>query len=159
MADIEANIASARGAVIDGTPEPVGYRDALRYMEARGYLRSSRYRDQRLRSDTAGLDPDVYEFVRVYQRHMENIGIPVIADVALAHRDFARWFVTGVTNAPRLRLPVGRSVSIIHAIRGRALTPVCWRVFHHVGREVAGKLGLDVEGGEGATPWLWVVEP
>lgn len=149
------------GAVVNGAPLPASYREAVRFMAHRLYLRSSRYKDQQWRADTAGLDPDVFEFWKAFQRYMANCGIPAIADVAYRSRaDEARAYVLSESDAlPGSVFNTGRAIAVAHAIYGRDLPRVCWDMYAHAGREVAQRLGLGVQWGGYVAPWQWVVDP
>lgn len=157
VSDVRLSLQVEGGAVLDGSPEPSSYREAVQWMVHRNYLRSARYKAQQWAADTAGLDPDVAEFVRVYTRHMHNIGIPVHADLAFAPRHVqARLYVLGELSATRdPRYESGRAVALCHSVRGRSLPPVCWRLFGHVGEEVANRLGLEMQWGGEREPWHW----
>lgn len=142
----------AAGAVIDGSPLPASYRDAVAYMVYRLYLRSSRYRMQWHAADEALHDADVAEFVTAFRRFCERMGVPVHAELAYGtRRDQVRRYVKG--EWPHLP---GRCVALIHSVRGRDLPPKCWDVLSHAGHEVAAKLGLKVEWGGHGAPWQWV---
>lgn len=145
------------GPVIDGAPIPLVYREAVRFLSHRNYLRSSRYKDQWWRADTSGLDPDVFEYVQGFRRQMENIGIPVVPDVVATSADAQRWFVFELEDEAPSTLTPGRSFAMRHALRGHTMPEICWRIFGHVGREVAGKLGVDVRWGGHTCPWRWDV--
>lgn len=147
-----------KGVAGDGHPLPTSYRAGMAWLQHRLYLRTGRYKSQLQRADTAALDPDAYEFVRAFQRFMANLGIPVVCDVYAAPRDEARWFITGLTQVRPSGLPPGRTVSITHAVRGRDLPPICWRIFEHSGLEVALKLGMGVQWGGLSAPWQWVCD-
>lgn len=149
-------------SVLDGAPLPVTQREAVRYLAHRLYLRSSMYRDQVHQADTAGLDPDVAEFVQAYMRFMAGLGVPVHVDVAFRSRaDHHRLFVLGHVDdlASAGRFASGRDVAIVHSVRGRSLPAICWGVFEHVGAEVGSRLGLKVQWGGHAEPWHWSVDP
>lgn len=146
------------GAVVDGAPLPTEPREAVGWMVHRLYLRTSRYREQQWRADTAGLDPDVAEFVQVFRRRAENVGIPTYADIAFRTRAHqARLYVLGQSD----ELPeqsvycTGRAFSLRHALK-HDMPAVCWQVLAHIGKEAAASLGLDVAWDE-TCPWQWVV--
>lgn len=150
------------GAVIDGAPVPLAYREAVEWLRNRLYLRTERYQSQQWAADTSGLDPDVFEFVVAFRRFMERLGIPTHADVAFVSRaDQSRLYVLG--KSPDLPANcaycTGRAFSLVHSVRGRGLPSVAWEVFHHAGCEVAAKLGLGVQWGGAAAPWQWIVDP
>lgn len=148
------------GGVIDGAPIPLTNRDAVAYMVHRLYLRSTRYRGQQWLSDTAGLDPDVFEFFSAFKRLMENLGVPVHADVAfLARPAHASAYVLGRVDEPPHAVDYAsrRAFSLVHSIRGRALPLICWDVFRHCGIEAAGKVGVEVLNSRDC-PWLWIVK-
>ena len=144
---------------IDGSPIPITQREAVRYLAHRLYLRSARYRDQTHQADTAGLDPDVAEFVQAFMRMMANIGIPTHADIAFQTRGAAAAaYVLGLQSELDL-FTTGRAFTLVHSIRGRKLPAICWGLFAHVGHEVGRKLGLGVNWGGHSAPWQWVVDP
>lgn len=131
----------------------------MRYLAHRLFLRSARYRDLCHKADTAGLDPLMAEFVQAFQRHMAGLGIPVYVDVAVIKpADAARLYVLGEAADLPSHNPyaIGRAVDIAHAVRGRDLPAICWRIFEHVGLEVASKLGIRVVWGGHSAPWQWV---
>lgn len=144
--EVKASIGEGGGGT---APLPAGYRTAVAYMADRAYLRTRQYADAGWQADTAGLDPDVSEFVRVFRRSLANIGVPAFADVS--HLKMA--YVLGQTTV----LPC-RSFSMAHCVRGRSLPKLSWSVLGHVGLEVAAKLGLKVRWGGHAAPWLWEVD-
>lgn len=148
------------GAVFDGAPLPGSYRDAVKWLTARNYLRSSRYRAQCWRANIAGLEPALAEFYTLFQRAMAKLGVPVHADVAFVSKAVqARWFVLGESADLPGQSPynTGFAVSVVHSVKGRDLPCVAWEVFAHVGREVAAKLGLGVQWGGVVAPWQWVL--
>lgn len=157
---VEEVKAEQGGAVLQGTAPPnASYREAVRYMAHRLYLRSPRYREALGRVDLSRLDPDAHEFVRGFQRMMANVGIPVLPDPLLSDRDRQRWYVLGLSESTGSVFPVRRSVALMHAIYADRLTPVCWSVFEHVGTEVARKQGLGVQWGGPTAPWQWIIDP
>lgn len=149
------------GAVIDGAPLPVTYREAVQWLSARLYLRTTGYRTLHASFPVAGLDDDVQEFVRVYQRHLANIGIPLNVDVGLrTAADAARLYVLGLTDSHHAGVfASGRAISVCHAIRGHDLPDIAWRVFRHVAVEAGSRLGLTLADPISRRPSILRIDP
>lgn len=149
--------------VSDGNPDPISYREAVRFLAHRLYLRSATYRTQRVQANVVDLCPELADFVQGFLGMMESLTIPAICDVGyLSRADEARLYVLGVIDAMSATSPhaTGRTVSLCHAVRGRNLSPMCWDVFAHVGKEVAQKRGIKgVQWGGSAAPWSWCITP
>lgn len=147
---------------LNAEPPPISYREAVRYLAHRLYLRTARYKSQLCTADTARLDPAAEEFQRAFVRHMAGIGIPAYCDVGyLTRADEVGLYVRGESDtlSPALSHASGHVVSLAHGLRGREMDKLCWEVFSHVGHEVAGRLGLGVQWGGMSAPWQWSIDP
>lgn len=152
----QAQLELDQWGALDGAPLPASYREAVRWASNRLYLRTGRYQQQAWRSEVGVLVPELQEFVAEFRKLMANIGVPTHADICSRKGEHMEY-VLGRIDRPGPECPYmeGRAVSLVHSIRGRNMPALAWDIFAHSGREVAAKLGIDVQWGGRARPWLW----
>lgn len=122
-------------------------------MAHRNYLRSSRYEYQCWLGRRVRLAPHALEFATEFVKFAHKLGIPILIGMGV------RSHMAYVMGADDPAFEAGSAVALSHAVKGQAMPAICWRVFAHVGEEVAGKLGCGVQWGGLSAPWLWNVVP
>lgn len=140
---------------------PENFRDAAAFLRRQSFLDSSRYREQQWKAYRVGADVRLLEFERVFIARLAKLGIPAFADEFVITDAAQRVrFLNGKSPHRPGESPSnhGRTVSIVHSLRGRELPAICWDLFHHVGEETAKRLGVEVNwGGPEGQPWRWEI--
>lgn len=154
---MEASLPKSRNPnpVPDGAPDPATYREAVRWLAHRLYLKSSRYQSQLWRSDAKHLSPVLAEFVQEYANYAARLGIPLHCDIATSYAERMEYVLGRIRSPEFPSVFDGTCCSVVHSVRGRDLPDVAWDVLRHLGQEVAAKLCSGVQWGGRATPWLW----
>lgn len=136
------------------TPDlPDTYREALRGLVDRDFLKSRKYREQQWRAIRAGVDPQMLLFERLLIRRMGKLGVPMFTSEAMrsAERQ-AKLKAEGrsmLANGPHMH---GMAVDIVHSIKAWDLHKRQWDLIGHVGLEIVAQEGLSIRwGGEWKT--------
>lgn len=133
-------------------PLPNRYDSALRYLRNPVFLAGARHKAQHWRADRTGAHPDILAFERAFIRRFKRLGVPMWAHcVQRSEATQRRHFVTGVTKARPGESPHnhGKAVDLVHGTRAWDIPKAAWDLIGHIGKEVAGQLGVKVVwGGE-----------
>lgn len=127
---------------------PDTYRDALRGIADREFLKTAKYRDQQWRADRKRLDPQLLLFERLLVRRMAKIGVPMFTSEAM--RSPARQAQlkadgrSQLTNGPHMS---GYAVDVVHSVHGWEIPRKAWDLVGHVGKEIMLQEGLDLTWG------------
>lgn len=138
---------------------PTKYAEAVGYLRRGTFLKTARYREQQWSANRTGAAEPLLEFERAFVKRMAALGIPVFAKTVVVPNEVqARLFVTGKSEWRAGESPHNRGVAveIVHSLRDD-LPKICWEIFHHVGKETARALGLQVEWGGPTKPGLWTL--
>lgn len=140
-------------------PDITTYPEAVKFLQDTDYLASMAFREQQWVADREGCNPTLLRWIDTVLRQCERRGIPMWArTIVVARADHRRRFVLGEVECEFGADPHnhGLAVELVHAVRGTALPPICWRLIGDLGQEFALRVDLEIEQGS-VEPQQWVV--
>lgn len=129
----------------DITP-PADFAEALRGMANKPFLKSQKYQEQQMRANRDGAHPKILAFEKTFIKRMAKLNVPVFAHcVVRTEVEQLREFLDGTSKdhpGDGIWPHNGTAVDIVHSNKAWALSDLDWKLFHHVGKEVAAQCGL-----------------
>lgn len=142
------------GGPVTVLPTDIG--GALRGLVDRAYLVSQQWQEQQWRADFIGAEPLLFLWQKAFIQRLGKVGVPAFAHNCVrssAHQE--ALFVQGVSKARGGKSPhnFGLAVDIVHSRKLWAMSALEWRIFEHIGKELALQMGVDlVWGGDWSDP-------
>lgn len=130
----------------------------LRALVDRPRLLRPEWQDQQSLAERKGAHPRLREFERLFVKRMANKhGVPLYAhNMVRTAEEQTALYVRGVTRASAGLSPHnhGLAVDIVHSVHHWDVHRHSWLMLGHIGKELAGQLGLKVVwGGDWAGLW------
>lgn len=134
---------------------PTNYRDALRGIVDREFLKTRKYRDQQWRAIRPAADPQILLFERLLVRRMLKIGVPMYATEVMRDKERQAELVkqkrSQLYDGPHMH---GMAVDVVHSLKLWDMTKMQWDLIGHVGKEIIAQEGLSIRwGGDWKTLW------
>jgi hypothetical protein len=140
------------------------FQQAKESLQAHGYFKLPKWREQQTRADRTGALDDLLLFEKAYIRRLREVGIPAFSHCIMrGDEQQLRLYQKGVSKALPGQSPhkYGCALDVIHSIHGwnlpdsdKGRESKCWEVMRHIGFEVADSIGVEmVNGGDFESLW------
>lgn len=119
--------------------------EAVRSLGDRTYCQSEKYQKQQWMALETGAHVEIIDFRRTFIRRMRKLDVPMYAHNMVRTLDQQKaLFVQGVSKTQGAQSPhvLGMAVDIVHCQRHWKLSVNEWIIIGHIGKEVAGQMGI-----------------
>lgn len=134
---------------------PTTYRDALRGIVDRDFMKVPKYTSQQWTAIRSGVDPQILTLERLLVRRMGRLGVPMFCVEGLRsssrQEELKKKGFSKLSSGPHM---VGMAVDIVHGTRAWDIPRLAWDLVGHVGKEIIAQEGLSITwGGDWKDPW------
>lgn len=126
------------------------YEEALKRLQSPAFIDGPKFREQQNRANRKGANIDIITFERAFIRRLEKLKVPMFAhNMVRTEEEQTALYIKGVSKAKGAQGPHvhGCAVDIVHSTRAWDLTKKEWTLLGHIGKEVAGQLGIKLTWG------------